>query len=188
MKLFLTLFILVANVVGLLLVFHSFDNRIDKNKKFMYTMICFGIMYILTLIIYFFGSLGINNENVTESSRNFITFTFVPINTIILLPILIKSFNNRKMNKITTKQLNRTATIMAVVAIILIIIEFFSFRSIQKGIIQIFNERLNEESNQLVNMQQETNTQTNNENAVNEQSNVTNTNNEIENKLDNQEE
>ena len=106
----------------------------------------------------------------------------------ILLPILIKSFNNRKMNKITTKQLNRTATTMAVVAIILIIIEFFSFRSIQKGIIQIFNERLNEESNQLVNTQQETNTQTNNENAVNEQSNVTNTNNEIENKLDNQEE
>ena len=90
MELFLTLFILVANVVGLLLVYHSFDKRIDKNKKFMYTMICFGVMYILTLIIYFFSSIGINNENVSESSRNLITFTFVPINTIVLLPILIR--------------------------------------------------------------------------------------------------
>lgn len=173
MELFLTLFILVANVVGLLLVYHSFDKRIDKNKKLMYTMICFGVMYILTLIIYFFSSLGINNENVSESSRNLITFTFVPINTIVLLPILIRSFNNRKVNKITTRQLNRTAMTMIVVAIILIVIEFFSFRSIQKGIIQIFNERQNEANDQLINMQQETNIQTNNE---------------IENKMDNQEE
>lgn len=173
MELFLTLFILVANVVGLLLVYHSFDKRIDKNKKLMYTMICFGVMYILTLIMYFFSSIGINNENVSESSRNLITFTFVPINTIVLLPILIRSFNNRKMNKITTRQLNRTAMTMIVVAIILIVIEFFSFRSIQKGIIQIFNERQNEANDQLINMQQETNIQTNNE---------------IENKMDNQEE
>lgn len=183
MELFLTLFILVANVVGLLLVYHSFDKRIDKNKKFMYTMICFGVMYILTLIIYFFSSIGINNENVSESSRNLITFTFVPINTIVLLPILIRSFNNRKVNKITTRQLNRTAMTMIVVAIILIVIEFFSFRSIQKGIIQIFNERQNEANNQLVNMQQETNIQMNNE-----QSNVINSNSETENKMDNQEE
>lgn len=173
MELFLTLFILVANVVGLLLVYHSFDKRIDKNKKLMYTMICFGVMYILTLIIYFFSSIGINNENVSESSRNLITFTFVPINTMVLLPILIRSFNNRKVNKITTRQLNRTAMTMIVVAIILIVIEFFSFRSIQKGIIQIFNERQNEANDQLINMQQETNIQTNNE---------------IENKMDNQEE
>ena len=87
------------------------------------------------------------------------------------------------MNKITTRQLNRTATIMIVVAIILIVIEFFSFRSIQKGIIQIFNERQNEANNQLVNMQQETNIQMNNE-----QSNVINSNSETENKMDNQEE
>lgn len=173
MELFLTLFILVANVVGLLLVYHSFDKRIDKNKKLMYTMICFGVMYILTLIIYFFSSLGINNENVSESSRNLITFTFVPINTMVLLPILIRSFNNRKVNKITTRQLNRTAMTMIIVAIILIVIEFFSFRSIQKGIIQIFNERQNGANDQLINMQQETNIQTNNE---------------IENKMDNQEE
>lgn len=154
-NLLITLFILVANVVGLLLVYHSFDKRIDKNKKLMYTMIAFGIMYILTLIIYFFSSLGINNENVTENSRNMITFAFVPINTIILLPILIRSFNNRKINKITMEQLNRTTIIMIIIAIALIIIEFFSFRNIQKGIIEIFNYRQNEANNQIVNMQEE---------------------------------
>lgn len=32
-NLLITLFILVANVVGLLLVYHSFDKRIDKEQK-----------------------------------------------------------------------------------------------------------------------------------------------------------
>ena len=169
MELFLTLFILVANVVGLLLVYHSFDKRIDKNKKLMYTMICFGVMYILTLIIYFFSSLGINNENVSESSRNLITFTFVPINTIVLLPILIRSFNNKKTNKITMEQLNRTTIIMIIIAIALIIIEFFSFKNIQKGIIQIFNERQNEANMNLVNVLEETNIDTINNEVENQE-------------------
>ena len=169
MELFLTLFILVANVVGLLLVYHSFDKRIDKNKKFMYTMICFGVMYILTLIIYFFSSIGINNENVSESSRNLITFTFVPINTIVLLPILIRSFNNKKTNKITMEQLNRTTILMIIIAIALIIIEFFSFKNIQKGIIQIFNERQNEANMNLVNVLEETDIDTINNEVKNQE-------------------
>ena len=168
-NLLITLFILVANVVGLLLVYHSFDKRIDKNKKLMYTMIAFGIMYILTLIIYFFSSLGINNENVSESSRNLITFTFVPINTIVLLPILIRSFNNKKTNKITMEQLNRTTIIMIIIAIALIIIEFFSFKNIQKGIIQIFNERQNEANMNLVNVIEETNIDTINNEVENQE-------------------
>lgn len=168
-NLLITLFILVANVVGLLLVYHSFDKRIDKNKKLMYTMIAFGIMYILTLIIYFFSSLGINNENVSESSRNLITFTFVPINTIVLLPILIRSFNNKKTNKITMEQLNRTTIIMIIIAIALIIIEFFSFKNIQKGIIQIFNERQNEANMNLVNVLEETNIDTINNEVENQE-------------------
>lgn len=171
MELFITLFILVANVVGLLLVYHSFDKRVEKNRKLMYTMISVGIIYILTLIVYFFSSLGMNNENVTENSRNIITFSFVPINTIILLPILIRAYNNRRANKITTNQLNRTTIIMIIIAIILIIVEFFSFRNIQNGIISIFNDKQNEAMNQVTNVLEENNIE----------NNIIKTNTEIEN-------
>ena len=165
MEVFITLFIFVANVVGLLLVYHSFDNRIEKNKKLMYTMICFGIMYIITLITYFFSSLGIDNKNVSNSSKNLITFTFVPINTIIIIPILIRSFNKRKMNKISMNQLNRTAILMIIITIILIILEFFSFRNIQKGIIDIFNDKQNEAN---INIQMENNKNNSNTEQYNE--------------------
>ena len=165
MEVFITLFIFVANVVGLLLVYHSFDNRIEKNKKLMYTMICFGIMYIITLITYFFSSLGIDNKNVSNSSKNLITFTFVPINTIIIIPILIRSFNKRKMNKISMNQLNRKAILMIIITIILKKLEFFSFRNIQKGIIDIFNDKQNEAN---INIQMENNKNNSNTEQYNE--------------------
>lgn len=174
MEVFITLFIFVANVVGLLLVYHSFDNRIEKNKKLMYTMICFGIMYIITLITYFFSSLGIDNKNVSNSSKNLITFTFVPINTIIIIPILIRSFNKRKMNKISMNQLNRTAILMIIITIILIILEFFSFRNIQKGIIDIFNDKQNEAN---INIQMENNKNNSNTEQYNEINNIIENNN-----------
>ncbi len=160
--LLITAFILIANIVAILLVYHSFDIRIEKNRKLMYTMIAFGIIYILTLIIYFFSSLGIDNKNISDSSQNMITFTFVPINTIILLPILIKTFNNRKNRKISTSQLNRTAIIILVVAIILVVLEFFCFRNMQKGIIDIFNDLQKNSINQTTNVQEESNSNTTN--------------------------
>ena len=179
MEIFITFFILVANVVGLLLVYHSFDNRIEKNKKLMYTMICFGIMYIITLITYFFSSIGIDNKNVSNSSKDMITFTFVPINTIIILPILIKSFNNRKMNKITKNKLNKTAILMFLITLILIVLEFFCFRNMQKGIINIFNDKQNKTNvnTQIENNQTNTDIeQKNEENANLEYFNETNVN------------
>lgn len=179
MEIFITFFILVANVVGLLLVYHSFDNRIEKNKKLMYTMICFGIMYIITLITYFFSSIGIDNKNVSNSSKDMITFTFVPINTIIILPILIKSFNNRKMNKITMNKLNKTAILMFLITLILIVLEFFCFRNMQKGIINIFNDKQNKTNvnTQIENNQTNTDIeQKNEENANLEYFNETNVN------------
>ena len=178
MEIFITLFILVANVVGLLLVYHSFDNRIAKNKKLMYTMICFGIMYIITLITYFFSSLGIDNKSVSNSSKDMITFTFVPINTIIILPILIRAFNNRKINKISINQLNRISMLIIIITIILIILEFFCFRNIQKGIIDIFNDKQNEMNlnTQIENNQMNSNIEQNNETNANIENNSVKTN------------
>ena len=67
------------------------------------------------------------------------------------------------------EQLNRTTIIMIIIAIALIIIEFFSFKNIQKGIIQIFNERQNEANMNLVNVLEETNIDTINNEVENQE-------------------
>lgn len=139
---FITIFILIANVIAVALLYRSFDKNIDKNRKVFYTMLCFGAMYIIILITYFLSSLGLPKET-TENAKNMITFTFVPVNIIILLPILIRSFYKRKNNMISIEQLNIRTISMIVITIVLIIGEFFYFRNIQKGIMQIVEQKQN---------------------------------------------
>ena len=61
-KLFILLFILVANIVSILLIYHSLDKNIEKTKRLLYTMIAMGVVYIIVLIVYFFSSIGIDNR------------------------------------------------------------------------------------------------------------------------------
>lgn len=80
-------------------------------------------------------------KEAVEASRDMITFTFVPVNAIILIPFLVRSFNQRKNNEITIEQLNKRAIIVFIIAVVLIIGEFFYFRNIEKGIIDIVNQK-----------------------------------------------
>ncbi len=183
-SLFITLFIMVANIVAVALLYRSFDRGLDKNKKIFYTMICFGTMYIAVLIVYFLSSLGLSKDT-TENAKNMITFTFVPVNVIILLPIIIRSFYKRKDKIISTQQLNtRTITIL-IVAVILLVGEFFYFRDIQKGIIKIVEQKRNEQSNTAEQNTIERNEENKIENTDIENNNLEDNNIEDNNELSN---
>lgn len=177
------LFISLANVVSFLLIYHSFNKNIEKTKKLLYTMISMGIIYIVVLIIYFFSSIGLSKE-ATKQAKDMIIFSFVPVNSIILIPFLIRSFNQRKNNDITTEQLNRRTVIMIIIAVILIIGEFFYFRNIEKGIINIVSKKQNVITNNVENNIAENETFSNNTVDDVESSNVVvneQTNNVLEN-------
>ena len=159
------LFILVANVIAFLLIYNSFNKNVEKTKQLLYTMISMGIVYIVVLIIYFFSSIGLSKE-VTSQAKEMITFSFVPVNSIIIIPFLIRSFNKRKNKEITTEQLNRRTIIMIIIAIALIIGEFFYFRNIEKGIIDIANEKQNVITNNVENNEEPSITYNNEANDV----------------------
>ena len=144
------LFILVANVVAILLTYYSFDKKIEKNKRLLYTMIALGVMYILVLIVYFFSSIGMPKET-TEQSKDMITFSFVPVNAILLVPFLLRSFNLRKDNSITSDQLNKRAIIVFVLGIVLLVGEGFYFRNIENGINDIIKQKQNEKNSVVEN-------------------------------------
>ena len=108
-------------------------------------MISVGVMYILILIVYSFSSIGIAKK-ASSAAKDMITYTFVPVNTILVLPFMIRSFNKRKENEITTSQLNMRATIVLIITIVILVSEFFYFRKIQQGIIDIYNQKQNMES------------------------------------------
>ena len=148
------LFILAANIVSILLIYHSFNKNIEKNKKLLYTMIAMGVVYIIVLIVYFFSSIGLQKEAV-QQSKDMITFTFVPVNAIIIVPFLLKSFNKRKDNEISTEQLNVRTIIIGIIAIALVVGEFFYFRNIEKEIMDIVDKKQSEQNISENNMESE---------------------------------
>ena len=153
-NLVILLFIFVANIVSILLIYHSFDKRIEKTKKLLYTMISMGVVYIVVLIIYFFSSIGIDKE-IAKSSKQMITFTFVPVNSIIIIPFLIRSFNKRKDNEISGEQLNKRAIVVLIIAAILVVGEFFYFRNIEKEIGKIIEQQQENMNNTTSNVTEE---------------------------------
>ena len=76
-----------------------------------------------------------------------ITFSFVPVNVIIILPFLIRSFEKAKDKIITTAKLNKRVIIALIIGIVLIFTEFFYFRNIQKNIID-FGNKITEQNNE----------------------------------------
>lgn len=189
-NLFINIFIILANIVAILLTYYSFNKNLDKSKKMLYTMISIGTMYIVILIVYFFSSLGLS-KNTSSNAKNMITFTFVPINAMIFLPILIRTFNKGKSKAITTKQLNRRVIIVAVIGIAVLVSEFFYFRNIQKGINKVLEAKQNElvqEENSSIEENTENGEVVNKENLEIESNNISKENaverNVLENNLD----
>lgn len=176
------LFILIANIVAILLTYYSFDRNIDKSKRIFYTMIGMGVVYIITLVVYLLSSIGIAKE-VSKNAKDMIIFSFVPVNTIIILPILIRSFYKKSNKKISMDKLNKIVTVMAIIALALVIGEFCYFKSFQKDLNKKLDEKRASKNEQTMQNLQETNKEISNdlENTEVENSKVENT--ETENLL-----
>lgn len=168
-NLFILLFILVANIVSILLIYHSFDKNIEKTKRLLYTMIAMGVVYIIVLIVYFFSSIGIDKRIATQAKQT-IVFTFVPVNSIIVIPFMLRSFNKRKDREITGEQLNKRAVVMFIIAVAIVVSEFFYFRNIEKGIGRIIEQQ--EAANEASTNSAVTNSVLNTENKTNSITNI----------------
>jgi len=162
-------FILVANIVSILLIYHSLDKNIEKTKRLLYTMIAMGVVYIIVLIVYFFSSIGIDKRIATQAKQT-IVFTFVPVNSIIVIPFMLRSFNKRKDREITGEQLNKRAVVMFIIAVVIVVSEFFYFRNIEKGIGRIIEQQ--EAANEASTNSAVTNSVLNTENKTNSITNI----------------
>lgn len=163
----LLLFILIFNIVSIVLMYYCLGD-IEKKEKIIFIAVGTGIMYILTSIVYWISTMGIEITEVSETGKNLITFLFVPVNGLIILPILAKSYAKLKYGNISNKVFANRILVLAVLLIIILIIECNYFRQIQEQVVNLIKNNTN--------IQQETDT--------NQLSDETN-NNSLDN-LDNQ--
>lgn len=196
-------FIIVLNIVAIALTFYCLS-ELESKEKLIFIAIGVTIIYLLTSFVYWVSTKDISVKAVSDMGKNLITLLFVPINGIVILPILAKSYTKYKIGMLGTDNFKNRALILGMLLAILLIIECVYFKDIQKSVVvmieknqkqqmekengmpsisgNILNIEANQDSNTILN-EMENDVLTNSEN-YNEQTNQSS--NEIVNQISNE--
>ena len=96
--LFILLFIFILNVVAIVLTY-KFLPDMEKRDRIIFVGVGIAIIYMLTSLVYWISTKNVKIEGVSNMGKNIITFMFVPINSIAVLPIIAKSYNKYKIGR-----------------------------------------------------------------------------------------
>lgn len=185
MNIYIMIAILIANIVAIGIV-HQFIKKLNKKEKILFIAVCVAAVYIAISITYWFSGFGIN-ETVHEESKSFITYMFVPVNVILFVPYIASKYMKLKNKKIKQEEFIKKCGIVLLVAIIVLIGEYFYFRNMQQNIIQISDDA--KETNQSIENENVQNELTQNEvvqNGVTENISVNEQEEQISNKIVNE--
>ena len=147
------IFAVLANVIAILLVYYSFGRKMDKQKKFMNTLIGIGFICIVVWLIFTLSSIGVEKISASERIKTLLTIAFVPVDTIVFIPFTVTSFIKSKEKKISLTTFNRRMIIMALIAVVVLIGEFFYFRNFQLKMVELSKQiQTNQENEETTNM------------------------------------
>lgn len=137
MVVFIYLCILVLNMAAIFITYKFLGEQVEKKERAIFIIIGMAIMYITVSFVYWISTKSIDVKTISEAGKNFITFTFVPVNSILVLPFLGRSYRYLKQGRLRTEVFKNRTILMCVILIIVLIIEFFYFKDIQNGILNI---------------------------------------------------
>ena len=160
--LIIILFILILNVVSILLMYRSLNNRNSK-EKLIFIAMGIALMYILTSVVYWISTRNIEMTEVSDLGKDLIIFLFVPINGIIVLPLFARTYCKFKDGGIIGTILKNRGIVLGIILLILLIVECSYFENIQNQVVKMITDRSNqvqqettnelstEQSNEIVN-------------------------------------
>lgn len=134
------LFIIILNIVSIVLMYYNLGN-LSKKEKLIFIAAGTAIMYILTSIVYWISTRSIEITEVSETGKDLIIFLFVPINGIIVLPLLARSYNRNKIGSLKSNVLRNRGIVLGIVLVILLIIECSYFKNIQEQVVSLIMEQ-----------------------------------------------
>lgn len=178
MNIFIMLAIAFTNIIAIAIIY-QFIKRLPKMDKIIFIIACFAISYITVSIIYWISGFGIDNE-VNEAMKSYITYTFVPVNLIILVPFVANKYNKLKLKEIKISEFTKRLVIISIIGIVILTVECCYFKNIKQNISDTQINATLEQSDPKENLEKNYTNEINNE--------VTNfviTNNIIETELTN---
>lgn len=126
---------IIIYIVAGVMIYHNLYNY-DKSSKMKLIVIGFIITFIITVIICFISTNGINsNTNYIRIARNTAILIFAPINSIISLPYICNIFNKYKDKRVNEIQLKRKILIFSIIIIIIFIFQVSYIKDFETGLI-----------------------------------------------------
>lgn len=182
MIIFIYVCILALNLVAVFLTYHFLGKEMDKKEKGIFIIVGIAVIYMLVSLVYWIGTKDIELGTNENFGKNLITFTFVPVNAIVILPFLASSYKNLKANRLKPEAFRNRCILLATVLIALLVMECSYFKDIQTGIYNMLQSVQNTTSNVQNKTEQNATNQVQNNAIQNATSDVQNTTaqNEIE--------
>ena len=135
--------ILALNLIAVLLTYHFLGKEMDKKSKGIFIVVGIAIIYALVSFVYWMSTKNIDLGESGKAGQNLITFTFVPVNAIIILPFLANAYRLFQEEKLKSIPFRNRCIVLVVVLVILLIFEFFYFKDIQTGILNMLQNAKN---------------------------------------------
>ena len=112
---------------------------------------------MLTTFVYWISTKSVAVKEVSDLGKNLITFLFVPINTLVVVPLLAKSYNKYKTGFLAFDKLKNRGIVLGAILLIILVIECFYFKNVQNTVITLIEK--NQQTRQNANDERtETNT------------------------------
>lgn len=141
MIIFIYLCILALNVVAVLINYRFLGTDIDKKEKLIFIVVGIAIMYVTVSIVYGLSVKNIEETRLVELAKNYMIFTFVPVNAILVLPFFASSYKYLKLGRLKKENFRNRTILLVAILLIILIIEFFYFQDIQTGILNIVQSK-----------------------------------------------
>lgn len=149
--LLITIFIIILNIVAIALVYYCLENM-EKKEKIIFIGAGIAVIYILTSFVYWISTQNVEIKEVSEMGKNLITLLFVPVNAIIVLPLLAKSYRKYSAGKLKADKFRNRVIVLTIILAILLIMECTYFKDIQNSVVNMIENNQKNQQEQGYNI------------------------------------
>ena len=141
MIIFIYLCILILNMVAIFMTYKFLGEDFEKKEKSIFLVVGVAVMYMVVSLTYWLSTKGVDLGINNEMGKNFIIFTFVPINSMLVLPFSASSYKYFKQGRLKKQNFRNRIILLCVILIIALILEFFYFKDIQNSILSMIEAK-----------------------------------------------
>lgn len=171
MDIFMMLATLIVNAIAILLIY-QFVKKLPRMDKLLFIAVSYAILYFGVIIIYWISGFGIDSQ-INDAAKDFVTYLFVPVNVILLIPFVANKFAKMRNNEISKRDFYERLIKVVFVGVIILVIECVYFKNMKQNIMymketaQSVKLEEQEQNTILENVVDETNKSTTNEIRLN---------------------